>query len=201
MVVAAPRKCDPETRERAVRMYQDRIAEYGDSKLATRKHVGQLLAIHQRRCAIGLGAATAPFGSAVSTSGRRQACRAGCTSQREHRIAKSERDFEDRNGAFAAAEVDRRLRWSSTTSTRTATGSGSTRSALCPPSTVRRSPRPPTTAPKARGPVSEAVWAEAHAAHAVQRLYVANRRLYGVRKMWHAMKHPGHDIGRDQVPV
>lgn len=54
-------------------------------------------------------------------------------------------------------------------------------------------------AAKARGPVSDAAWAEAHAANTVHRLYVANRRLYGVRKMWHAMKHAGHDIGRDQV--
>ena len=54
-------------------------------------------------------------------------------------------------------------------------------------------------ATKARGPVSDAAWAEAHAANAVHRLYVANRRLYGVRKMWHTMKHAGHDVGRDQV--
>lgn len=45
--MAAPRKFDPETRERAVRLYQDRIAEFGDSKLAARKHVGQLLGINE----------------------------------------------------------------------------------------------------------------------------------------------------------
>jgi transposase InsO family protein len=54
-------------------------------------------------------------------------------------------------------------------------------------------------AAKVRGPVSDAVWAEAHAANTVHGLYVAHRRLYGVRKMWHAMKHAGHDVGRDQV--
>ena len=54
-------------------------------------------------------------------------------------------------------------------------------------------------AAKARGPVSDATWAEAHAANTVHRLYVANRRLYGVRKLWHAMKHAGHEMGRDQV--
>jgi hypothetical protein len=54
-------------------------------------------------------------------------------------------------------------------------------------------------AAKARGPVSDAAWAEAHAANTVHRLYVANRRLYGVRKLWHAMKHAGHEMGRDQV--
>lgn len=45
--MAAPRKFDPETRERAVRMYHDRIAQTGDSKLAARRHVGQLLGINQ----------------------------------------------------------------------------------------------------------------------------------------------------------
>lgn len=52
---------------------------------------------------------------------------------------------------------------------------------------------------KARGPVSDTDWADAHAANTVHRLYTANRRLYGVRKLWHAMKHAGHDVGRDQV--
>lgn len=54
-------------------------------------------------------------------------------------------------------------------------------------------------AAKARGPVSDTTWDEAHAANSVHRLYVANRGLYGIRKMWHAMKHAGHDMGRDQV--
>ena len=54
-------------------------------------------------------------------------------------------------------------------------------------------------AAKARGPVSDTAWTEAHAANTVHRLFVSNRRLYGVRKMWHAMKHAGHDVGRDQV--
>jgi putative transposase len=54
-------------------------------------------------------------------------------------------------------------------------------------------------AAKARGPVSDAAWAQAHAANTVHQLYVAHHRLYGVRKMWHARTHPGHEMGRDQV--
>ena len=42
----APRKYDPETMDRAVRMYQDRLAEYGESKLTARKVVGELLGIN-----------------------------------------------------------------------------------------------------------------------------------------------------------
>ena len=54
-------------------------------------------------------------------------------------------------------------------------------------------------AAKKRGAVSAAALEEAYAANTVHRLYVANRRLYGMRKMWHAMKRAGHDVGRDQV--
>ncbi len=38
--MVAPRKFDEETRERAVRMYHDRLAAEGGSKLAAREHVG-----------------------------------------------------------------------------------------------------------------------------------------------------------------
>ena len=44
--MSAPRKFDPETRDRAVRMYEDRVREFGDSKLAARRHVGGLLDIN-----------------------------------------------------------------------------------------------------------------------------------------------------------
>ena len=54
-------------------------------------------------------------------------------------------------------------------------------------------------AAKKRGTISTAALEEAYAANTVHRLYVANRRLYGMRKMWHAMKRAGHDVGRDQV--
>ncbi len=52
---------------------------------------------------------------------------------------------------------------------------------------------------KARGRVSDAELADAYAAHAVYAVFVANRRVYGVRKMWHAMKRAGHEMGRDRV--
>lgn len=54
-------------------------------------------------------------------------------------------------------------------------------------------------AAKKRGKVSAAALDEAYAANTVHRLYLANRGLYGVRKLWHSMKRAGHDIGRDQV--
>lgn len=54
-------------------------------------------------------------------------------------------------------------------------------------------------AAKKRGKVSAAALDEAYAANTVHRLYLANRGLYGVRKLWHSMKRACHDIGRDQV--
>ncbi len=41
--MAAPRKYDVEFRERAIRMYRDRVAEGVDSKVGARRHVGALL--------------------------------------------------------------------------------------------------------------------------------------------------------------
>ena len=41
--MSAPRKFDEETRARAVRLYTDRLRDHGESKLAARRHVGQLL--------------------------------------------------------------------------------------------------------------------------------------------------------------
>lgn len=44
--MAPPRKFDAETRARAVRMYEDRLRDHGDSKLAARRHVGAILDIN-----------------------------------------------------------------------------------------------------------------------------------------------------------
>ena len=41
----APGKFDEETRARAVRLYTDRLRDHGESKLAARRHVGQLLEV------------------------------------------------------------------------------------------------------------------------------------------------------------
>lgn len=46
--MAAPRKYDQEFRDRAVRMYRDRLEESGGSALAARKHVGALLDLNQQ---------------------------------------------------------------------------------------------------------------------------------------------------------
>lgn len=45
--MSAPRKYDQEFRDRAVRMYRDRLAEPGETKLGARRHVGSLLDLNQ----------------------------------------------------------------------------------------------------------------------------------------------------------
>ncbi len=48
-------------------------------------------------------------------------------------------------------------------------------------------------------PVSAAVLTDAYLADAVVTIHRANWAVYGVRKMWHAMRNAGHQLGRDQV--
>src|SRR3954452_10889831 len=50
-----------------------------------------------------------------------------------------------------------------------------------------------------RVPISPAELDEAYAVNAVIDLWRRNNELYGIRKMWHAMRRAGHRIGRDQV--
>ena len=48
-------------------------------------------------------------------------------------------------------------------------------------------------------PVSARDLADAYLTNALVDEFRANRRLYGLRKLWHAMRRAGHDIGRDQT--
>lgn len=47
--------------------------------------------------------------------------------------------------------------------------------------------------------VSAAELADAYLVNEVVTVFEKNRRVYGVRKLWHEMRRAGHDIGRDQV--
>jgi hypothetical protein len=48
-------------------------------------------------------------------------------------------------------------------------------------------------------PVSAAELADAYAANTLVDLHRKNRRVYGVRKLWHTARRAGHQWGRDQV--
>ena len=106
--MSAPRKYDQEFRDRAVRMYRDRLAEPGESKLGARRHVGSLLDVNQAtlrnwiedRCA---------------ESGRPGGRGSDCDEVRvlKRRVAELERADEVLKTSaafFAQAELDRRLK-------------------------------------------------------------------------------------------
>jgi putative transposase len=48
-------------------------------------------------------------------------------------------------------------------------------------------------------PVSPAELEEAYLVNALVDLHQANWGVYGIRKLWHAARRAGHDLGRDQV--
>ena len=50
-----------------------------------------------------------------------------------------------------------------------------------------------------RSPITAAELAEAYLVNAVVDLWRRNNELYGIRKMWHAMRRAGYSVGRDQV--
>ena len=106
----APKKYDAETQDRAVRMYRDRIREHGGSKVAARRHVGELLDIapatlrnwierEETRQAPGTPSVTPDVSDEVARLRREVA-----ELRRANEILKTASAF------FAAAEVDRRLR-------------------------------------------------------------------------------------------
>lgn len=108
--MAAPRKFDSETRERAVRMYQDRISQTGDSKRGARRHVGEILGINEatlrnwvenRYPGSGRPVADGAVDASVELAALR---RENAELRRANEILKTASAF------FAAAEVDRRLR-------------------------------------------------------------------------------------------
>ena len=108
--MAAQRKYDDETRERAVRMYRDRRRESpGESQLAARRRVGELLDVKPETLRGWIERAEIDAGQ-----------RPGVPSATEARIKELERENAELRRAneilktasafFAQAELDRRLR-------------------------------------------------------------------------------------------
>lgn len=103
--MSAPRKYDQETRDRAVRMYQDRLAEGGISQLKARQEVGGLLDINQStlrnwiRQQESVGAVTTASDDTEMAELRREVARL----RRANEILRTASAF------FASAELDRKL--------------------------------------------------------------------------------------------
>lgn len=105
-------KFDDETRARAVRMYQDRLRDHGEPKMAARRHVGELLGINPatlrnwieavERKSSGTGTSTGE--DVVDMDEVRRLRRENAELRRANEILKTASAF------FAQAELDRRLR-------------------------------------------------------------------------------------------
>ena len=103
--MAAPRKFDAETRDRAVRMYHEHLADEQCSKLAARKHVGDLLGVNPAtlRNWVEAGSTPAPAATSAESAELKRLKRENAELRRANEILKTASAF------FAAAELDRRL--------------------------------------------------------------------------------------------
>ena len=110
--MGAPGKFDDETRARAVRMYQDRRRDHGESKIAARRHVGELLDINPATLRNWIEAAERKSSGKGTSAGEdvvdmeevRRLRRENAELRRANEILKTASAF------FAQAELDRRLR-------------------------------------------------------------------------------------------
>ena len=108
----APRKFDAETRARAVRLYLDRLRDHGESKLAARRHVGELLDINPATIRnwveaderVGRPAGSDPVESGDDAAELARLRQENAELRRANDILKTASAF------FAQAELDRRLK-------------------------------------------------------------------------------------------
>lgn len=109
--MGAPRKFDDETRARAVRMYQDWLRDHGGSRLAARRHVGELLDIKPTTLRHWIEAAEAEASGhgrladeTVDIQEVKRLRRENAELRRANEILKTASAF------FAQAELDRKLK-------------------------------------------------------------------------------------------
>ena len=100
-------KFDDETRARAVRMYQDRLRDHGEPKMAARRHVGELLGINPATLRNWIEAAERKSSGTGTSAGEdvvdevRRLRRENAELRRANEILKTASAF------FAQAELDR----------------------------------------------------------------------------------------------
>ncbi|MGC0367143.1 transposase [Rhodococcus sp. 27YEA15] len=108
--MGAPRKFDAETRERAVRMYLDRLEEYGEPKVTARKHVGALLDINPATIRNWIEKNDPVTDSSVPASGADRDEELKALRRENSELRRANEILKTASAFFAAAEVDRRLR-------------------------------------------------------------------------------------------
>lgn len=108
----APRKFDAETRARAVRLYRTRLRDHGESTLAARRHVGQLLDIHPAMLRNWIEAderAARPAGPDATDSAD-DAAEVRRLRQENAELRRANEILKTASAFFAQAELDRRLK-------------------------------------------------------------------------------------------
>ena len=110
--MSAPRKFDEETRARAVRLYTDRLCDHGESKLAARRHVGQLLDIKPATLRNWIEADERAARPAQSDSGNSADDAAELRRLRQEvaELRRANDILKTASAFFAQAELDRRLK-------------------------------------------------------------------------------------------
>jgi transposase len=110
--MSAPREFDEETRARAVRLYQDWLRDHGESKLAARRHVGQLLDIKPAtlRNWIEAEERAARPRTAESTNSTDDAVELRRLRQEVAELRRANEILKTASAFFASAELDRRLK-------------------------------------------------------------------------------------------
>lgn len=110
--MSAPRKFDEETRARAVRLYLDRLRDHGESKLAARQHVGQLLDINPAtiRNWIEAGARSSVPAESRESSPGSDAAELARLRWENAELRRANDILKTASAFFAQAELDRRLK-------------------------------------------------------------------------------------------
>lgn len=107
----AQKKFDEATRERAVRMYLDRLEQHGEAKVEARRQVGALLDINQATIRNWVEAEERARGARPAASAR--VAESEEVRALKRRVAELERAndiLKTASAFFAQAELDRRLR-------------------------------------------------------------------------------------------
>jgi transposase len=108
--VSAPMKYDQEFRDRAVRMYWDRLGEQGESKMGARRHVGALLDVNPATLRNWVEDAERADGSRAPTSRAAESDEVRRLKRRVVELERANEILKTSAAFFAQAELDRRLR-------------------------------------------------------------------------------------------
>jgi putative transposase len=196
--VSALRKYDQEFRDRAVGMYRDRLGEAGESKLGVRRQVGALLDVNPATLRNWVEDAERADGGRASSPRPsepdevRVLKKRVAELERANEILKTSAAFSLRRSSTADSN-DRGLH-------RLAPRVVRRRADLCRAGRGRDPDRAVHLLRPHDRPVDRRrVGRRPYLANELVTLWRDNWRVYGVRKMWHAARCAGLDVGRDQV--